>query len=73
MYSLRKGAPGGAKSTTACITSLRVAGVGVAEIILADFNSAVSTPTAKPPNLNPYQIFWLYGIYLILMPWSWRW
>ena len=26
MYSLRRGAPGGAKSTTACITSLHVAG-----------------------------------------------
>ena len=31
-------------------------------IILADFNLAVSTPTAKPPNLNPRQIFRLYGI-----------
>ena len=64
MYSLRKGAPGRAKNTTACITSLRVAGVGVTEIILADFNSAVSTPTAKPPNLNPHQIFRLYIIML---------
>ena len=62
MYSLRKGAPGGAKSATACIMSLRVAGAGAAEIILADFNLAVSTPTAKPPNLNPHQIFRLYGI-----------
>ena len=52
MYSLRKGALGGAKSATAC-TSLRVAGAGAAEIILGDFNSAVSTPTAKLPNLNP--------------------
>ena len=31
------------------------------KIILADFNLAVSTPTAKPPNLNPCQIFQLYG------------
>ena len=35
---------------------------GTDKIILADFNLAVSTPTAKPPNLNPRQIFWLYGI-----------
>ena len=33
-----------------------------AKIILADFNLAVSTLTAKPPNLIPHQIFWLYGI-----------
>ena len=33
-----------------------------AEIILADFNLVVSTPTAKPPNLIPRQIFRLYGI-----------
>ena len=39
---------------------LRIA--GAANIILADFNLAVSTPTAKPPNLNPRQIFRLYGI-----------
>ena len=32
-----------------------------AKIILANFNLAVSTPTAKPPNLNPRQIFRLYG------------
>ena len=32
-----------------------------AKIILADFNSAVSTPTAKPLNLIPRQIFRLYG------------
>ena len=31
------------------------------KIILADFNLAVSTPTAKPPNLIPRQIFRLYG------------
>ena len=36
-----------AKSTTACIMSLRVA----YEIILADFNLAVLTLTTKPPNL----------------------
>ena len=30
-------------------------------LILADFNLAVSTLTAKPPNLNPRQIFRLYG------------
>ena len=27
-----------------------------------DFNLAVSTQTAKPPNLIPHQIFWLYGM-----------
>ena len=32
-----------------------------AKIILADFNLAVSTLTTKPPNLNPRQIFRLYG------------
>ena len=32
------------------------------KIILVDFNLAVSTPTAKPPNLIPHQIFRLYGI-----------
>ena len=30
-------------------------------IILADFNLAVAKQTAKPPNLIPRQIFWLYG------------
>ena len=45
--------------------ALRVPGAGTAEIILADFNSAVSTPTAKPPNLNPCKIFRLYGITLL--------
>ena len=30
-----------------------------AKIILVDFNLAVSTPTAKLPNLIPCQIFWL--------------
>ena len=39
---------------------LRIA--GAANIILVDFNLAVSTPTAIPPNLNPRQIFRLYGI-----------
>ena len=39
---------------------LRIA--GMANMILADFNLAVSTPTTKPPNLNPRQIFRLYGI-----------
>ena len=33
-----------------------------AEIILADFNSVVSTLTTKPPSLIPRQIFWLYVI-----------
>ena len=28
--------------------------------LLADLNLAVSTPTAKPPNLIPHQIFRLY-------------
>ena len=36
-----------AKSATACITSLCIAG----EIILADFNLGVSTSTAKPLNI----------------------
>ena len=56
MHSLRGGVPGGAKSATACITSLHVVG----RIILVDFNLAVSTPTAKLPNLIPRQIFLLY-------------
>ena len=42
---------------------LRIA--GAANIILADFNLAVSTPTAKLPNLNPHQIFRLYGIFSV--------
>ena len=33
-----------------------------AEIILADFNSAVSTLTTKLPSLIPRQIFWVYVI-----------
>ena len=33
------------------------------EIILADFNLAVSTLTTKLPNLIPRQIFWLYGMF----------
>ena len=32
-----------------------------AKIILVNFNLAVSTPTAKPPNLIPHQLFRLYG------------
>ena len=35
-----------------------------AKIILADFNLAVSTPTAKPPNLIPHQLLWLY-VYVV--------
>ena len=58
MYSSCRGAPGGAKSATACITSLRALQV---KIILADFNLAVSTQTTKPPNLIPRQFFQLYG------------
>ena len=53
MYSLRKEVLGGAKTATACI-------------ILADFNLAVSTLIAKPPNLNLRQIFRLYGMYILL-------
>ena len=49
------------KSTTACITSL----CGACEILLADFNLAVSTLTARPPNLIPHQIFQLYNIKLL--------
>ena len=33
-----------------------------AKIILTNFNSAVSTPTAKLSNLNPCHIFWIYDI-----------
>ena len=58
MYSLHRGAPDGTKGTTACITLLRVAG----ENNISGFNLAVSTQTAKPPNLIPHQIFQLYGI-----------
>ena len=58
MYSLRKGVPGGAK----CALQHLIRVAGAAKIILADFNLAVSTPIAKPPNLNPCQIFRLYGI-----------
>ena len=58
MYSLRKGALGGAK----CVLQHLIRVAGAAKIILADFNLAVSTPIAKPPNLNPCQIFRLYSI-----------
>ena len=57
---LRRGASGGAKHTTACIMSLRVA----CKLILADFNLAVSTPTAKfnSPSIQSIEnlIFTLY-------------
>ena len=53
-----RGMPDRAKNSTGCIMSLPV----VYEIILADFNLAVSTPTAKPQNLIPRRIFRLYGI-----------
>ena len=36
-----------------------------AKIMLADFNLAVSTQTAKLPNLIPHQIFQLYGIKIL--------
>ena len=45
--------------------------VGVAKIILADFNLVVSTPTAKPPNLNPCQIFRVYGTFYLLTSLHW--
>ena len=32
------------------------------KMILEDFNLAVSSPTAKPPNLTSRQIFQLYGM-----------
>ena len=51
MYSLRRGVLDGAKSATACIMSLRL------QMKLVDFNLAISTQTAKPPNLIPYQIW----------------
>ena len=35
------------------------------QITVADFNLAVSTSTAKPPNLIPCQIFRLYSMYLL--------
>ena len=48
-----EGAPGEDKSATTCIKSIHV----------ADFNLAVSTPTAnKPPNVVPIKFFRLYGI-----------
>ena len=59
MYSCVEGQPDWTKSITACIASLRIAKY----IILTDFNLAVSTLTAKPPNLIPHQIFWLYSSY----------
>ena len=66
MYSSRRGVLGGAKSATTCITLQE-------KIILADFNLAVSTKTAKPPYLIPHQIFWLYGTLSVLLkcvfPW----
>ena len=43
---------------TACSTMLLCVAY---EIILAGFNFVVSTPTAKPPNIIPRQIFRLYG------------
>ena len=51
MYSSRRGVLGGTKSTTACITSLRVA--GEIKIILADFKLVVSTLTAKTAKVFP--------------------
>ena len=48
MYSLHRGALDRAKSATACITSLHIA----CKIILADFNSAVSIPTAIAAKFN---------------------
>ena len=58
MYSSRRWVLGRAKSATACITSLHVAG----KIIMSHFNLVVSTLTAKPPNLVSRQIFQLYGM-----------
>ena len=56
-------APDGSKSATACITSLCITSLCIAyEIVLVDFNMAVSTLTAKLPNLIPRLIFQLYGI-----------
>ena len=38
----------------------------LADFNLVDFNLAVSSPTAKLPNLIPHQIFWLYGsVYVV--------
>ena len=54
MYSSHRGAPGGTKSATACITSLHIAGKNS----LVDFNLAVPTQTAK---FNSPSIFRLYG------------
>ena len=54
---LYRGVLDGTKSATTCTMSLHVA----YEIILADFNLAVSTLTAKSQNIIPHQIFWLYG------------
>ena len=52
IFSSHRGVPGGSKSATACITSLRVAGNN-------DFNLAVSTQTTKPPNLIPQSFSWM--------------
>ena len=59
MYSLHREAPGRA-GPRVLLHSLRHYALQ-AKIILADFNLAVSTPTAKLPNLNPCQIFQLYN------------
>ena len=53
MYSLHRGTQAVANSTAACITSLHVAGKNN----IGGFSLAVSTLTAKLPNLIPYQIF----------------
>ena len=45
-----------AKSATACIMPLHI----TYEIVLGGVNFVISTPTAKPPNLIPQQIFRLY-------------
>ena len=52
--------PGGAKTVTACVMLLRVAGDN------KDFNLVVSALATKPPNLIHRQIFWPYGIYFLL-------
>ena len=56
---MHSGASGGARSATACITSLHAL---QAKIILVDFNLMVSTLTAKPPNLIPHQSLRLDGM-----------
>ena len=65
MYSLRGGALGTVEPR-ALLYALRISTLR-AKVILVDFNLAVLTHTAKPPNLIPHQIFQLYGTCTLLL------